>query len=251
MDSSNTQTMLKQRAVKALEHEIKSRDKIPDFFMFGPAWNHLLQEIGAFLSLRPKEKSSDKKEEIRMSHVVIITEKLRQDSKAEAKLNLLALKALRDDEVMGEEPEAFILDQETNERATLNEALRARLEPKHIQILLEDYPNACESGGCLDHINHPIHIACAIHPAAVPAILKAAPKCASQLDEKGMTPFEIFLRNKDTSAITPEKFANAVETLCKLTPVSLTKGSFTKHHSIKQRVFTNVLLPRHLEAIMK
>jgi hypothetical protein len=163
-------------------------------------------------------------------------EKLRKDARAEAKLNLLALRVLRD------RSGSYIPDQD---RATLNEAIRARVDPKYIAILLEDYPKACESGGCVDHINHPIHVACEFHRAAIPVILKAAPECAGQQDEKETFPLEMFLTNKDMIDITPEEFASTVNSFCKLSPTSTTE-SFVKRESIKEH-FLMHLLPTHLK----
>jgi hypothetical protein len=137
----------------------------------------------------------------------------------------------------------FISD---DDRTILNDALRAKLNTKHIENLLEDYPNACESGGCVDHINHPIHTACEFHHAAVRAILKAAPECAGQRDEKGRLPLENFLTNVDMIDVTTKDSTKIVEALCKLTPVVAIRVIFQKRESIKERVFENMLLPRHL-----
>jgi len=133
-----------------------------------------------------------------------------------------------------------------DDRTILNNALRANLKTKHIENLLEDYPNACESGGCVDHINHPIHIACEFHHAAILAILKAAPECAGQLDEKGRLPLEIFLTNVDMIDVTTKESTKVVEALCKLNPVGSTRDLLQKRESFKERVFENMLLPRHL-----
>ena len=186
---------------------------------------------------RNTNKSKRRKEDQHMLMRQLVNEKLRKDARAEAKLNLLSLRVLRD--LSG----SYIPDQD---RAILNEALRARIDPKYVAILLEDYPNACDSGGCVDHINHPIHVACAFHRAAVPVILKAAPECAEQRDEKDKVPLEIFLTNKDMIDITPEDFARTVNTFFKLNP-TLTRESFIKRKSIKEHVLMHTLLPTHLK----
>ena len=133
-----------------------------------------------------------------------------------------------------------------DDRTILNNALCANLKTKHIDNLLEDYPNACESGGCVDHINHPIHVACEFHHAAVRVILKAAPECAGQRDEKGRLPLEIFLINVDMIDVTTKESTKVVEALCKLTSTAAIQTIFQKRESIKERVFENMLLPRHL-----
>jgi len=133
-----------------------------------------------------------------------------------------------------------------DDRTILNNALCANLKTKHIENLLEDYPNACESGGCVDHINHPIHVACEFHHAAVRVILKAAPECAGQRDEKGRLPLEIFLINVDMIDVTTKESTKVVEALCKLTSTAAILTIFQKRESIKERVFENMLLPRHL-----
>lgn len=102
-----------------------------------------------------------------------------------------------------------------DDRTIINDALRAKLNPKHIETLLKDYPNACKSGGCVDHINHPINIACEFHHAAVRAILKAG---AGQRDEnKGRLPLEIFLTNVNMIDVTTEESTKVVDALCKST----------------------------------
>lgn len=206
-------------AIAALDTELKLKNSGPP-----------VREITNKSNKRKQKKDGN------MFMQQLVNEKLRKDARAEAKLNLLALRVLRD------RSGSYIPDQD---RATLNEALRARVDPKYIAILLEDYPNACDSGGCVDHINHPIHVACEFHRAAVPVILKAAPECARQRDEKGRFPLEMFLTNKDMIDITPEEFASTFNRFCKLNPSS-TKYSFVKRESIKEH-FLMHLLPTHLK----
>ena len=181
-----------------------------------------------------KSKRKQKRDDNMFMHQ-LVNAKLLKDARAEAKLNLLALRVLRD------RSGSYIPDQD---RATLNEAIRARVDPKYIAILLEDYPKACESGGCVDHINHPIHVACEFHRAAIPVILKAAPECAGQQDEKETFPLEMFLTNKDMIDITPEEFASTVHSFCELSPTST--ESFVDRGIIEEHSLMH-LLPTHLK----
>ena len=154
-----------------------------------------------------------------------------------AKQNLLSIRALR------EQTGCYITDQD---RAIVNEAIRAKLELKHIELLLEDYPNACESGGCVDHVDHPIHNACIMHRHAVPAIIKSAPDCANQRNKDGKLPLELYLDNSDMTDITSAEFASTMNKLAALSPRSA-KEIFSKTKSVKQQVLLKQILPRHLK----
>jgi len=224
--SKHTKQCLKT-AIAALDREIKVNKDLH------PATSSTSEHVAS--SSKKNERRRKKKDPVNIYQLV--NEKARSDAQSEVKRNLLAIRVLR------ERSGSYIPDQD---RAMLNEALRARLDPKYIEVLLEDYPNACESGGIVDHINHPIHFACSTHRAAVPVILRATPECASQLDDNGKTPLEIYIANNDMVDITAEEFAITVNTLCILNPKSV-KASFMQRESIKQHVLINGLLPSHLK----
>lgn len=80
------------------------------------------------------------------------------------------------------------------DRSIVNQAISSKFDQKYIDLLLRNYPKACETGGIVDHINHPIHLACRVHPEVVRTILNLYPECSSQLDHDGKAPIEIFLK---------------------------------------------------------
>jgi len=167
----------------------------------------------------------------------VVHKNLLKHAKRDAKRNLLYLRALRD------QTGYYITDQD---RAIVNEAIRAKLQPKFIALLLEDYPNACESGGCVDHIDHPIHNACTMHRQAVSAILRSAPDCANQRNKDGKLPLQLFLDNSDMIDITSEEYIHVINQFAKLNP-GCVREPFLRSHSLKQQVLMRGFLPDHLK----
>jgi len=136
----------------------------------------------------------------------------------------------------------FIPDQD---RVVINQALVCKLPNKFIKLLLEDYPNACLSGGVVDHINHPIHVACRGHREAVRCLLEAYPESANQLDENGKLPFQVFIENKDTIDISSEIFIATTNLFYLLSPRSRDVISNSRE-SLKDQLITDCILPSHL-----
>lgn len=160
-----------------------------------------------------------------------------QDTQIEARQYILRLCRLRDPSLV------HVPDQD---RAILNEAILAMIDLKYIELLIKDYPRACEAGGCVDHINHPIHVACKNYRRAVPIILRTAPESASQRDENDRAPLELFLKNRSMIDISSEEFANTVNHLCNANPKS-SRETFVRRQSLKQYVLMHGLLPSHLK----
>ena len=102
------------------------------------------------------------------------------------------------------------------DRVIVNEAIREGLDLNFIEILLRNYPRACESGGIVDHIDHPLHNACKSYRKAVPAILRFAPHCANQRDVNGVSAIELFLSNVDPNDITNEELVSTINLLCEM-----------------------------------
>ena len=167
-------------------------------------------------------------------------------AKEQAKENLLNIRLKRE----RLEPFYCIPDED---RAIINEAIRAKLNLEYIQVLLHDYPKACEVGGCVDHVHHPIHIACQEYRQAVPTLLRHNPECASQCNEKGESPIELFLRNNDPIDITSEELASTTNLLIRLDPTNVGGENcvFARRDSLKQRVLLNGLIPEHLKYSMQ
>ena len=167
-------------------------------------------------------------------------------AKEQAKKNLLNIRLKRE----RLEPFYCIPDED---RAIINEAIRAKLNLEYIQTLLHDYPKACEVGGCVDHVHHPIHIACQKYRQAVPTLLRHNPECASQCNEKGESPIELFLRNNDPIDITSEELASTTNLLIRLNPTKVGDENcvFGRRDSLKQRVLLNGLIPEHLRYSMQ
>jgi hypothetical protein len=117
-------------------------------------------------------------------------------AKGDAEMIILGMCALRHE---GDRRYTAVPDQD---RAILNEAIHAQFDPRFIKLLLEGNTRACESGGIVDHVNHPIHLACRTHHRAVSVILEAHPDCASQRDQNGKLPLEIFLDQNSTRTCT-------------------------------------------------
>ncbi len=160
-------------------------------------------------------------------------------AKENAKKYLLFIRSLRENNGY------YIPDQD---RAVINEAIRAKLEPKHIELLLKDYPRACEAGGVVDHVDHPIHLACSTHRQVVPLILKASPECAKQRDASDRLPLELFLSANDYIDITSEEFTSTMNLLIDLNPTSA-RESFLRRSSCKNEVIL-ANLPSHLKCAL-
>lgn len=156
-----------------------------------------------------------------------------------AKNNLLSMRLLRESK-----SEHFHIPD--HDRVIVNEAIKARLDPKLIQILLHEYDKACETGGIEDHIDHPIHNACIHHRSAVLTILEMFPECAKQRDRDGNKPFTLFLKNEEVGDMSPESFVSTIDALYKMDPVGV-RNSFLGRDSTKIRVLKNQL-PLHLRS---
>jgi len=144
-------------------------------------------------------------------------------AKEDAKKVLLTLRLIR------EQDDYYIPDED---REIFNEAIRAKLDLKYIDLLLQDYPIACESGG------YPVHTACSVYREAIPIILKHAPDCASQCNKNGKSTLELFLKNDIQLDITSEELASTLNHLCGLDlnrTMSMNKElSFPIRRSIKE-----------------
>lgn len=154
-----------------------------------------------------------------------------------AKKNLLAVRVLR------ERTGAYIPDQD---RAVVNEALRMRMDLDCIRTLIEEYPHALDCGGIVDHIDHPIHVACIHHRNAVKMLLELNPECAKQRDANDKTPMELFLRNEDQLDITFDEFTETSSRFLKIDP-TITSQRFLGRESVRDIVLQNELIPRHIE----
>ncbi|GFH54927.1 predicted protein [Chaetoceros tenuissimus] len=154
-----------------------------------------------------------------------------------AKKNLLAVRVLR------ERTGAYIPDQD---RAVVNEALRMRMDLDCLRTLIEEYPHALDCGGIVDHIDHPIHVACNHHRNAVKLLLELNPECANQRDANDKTPMELFLRNEDQLDITFDEFTETSSRFLKLDP-TITSQRFLGRESVRNIVLQNELIPRQIE----
>lgn len=119
-----------------------------------------------------------------------------RDSNVEedSKLIMLAMYNIR--QCGGDEKrikDSFIPDQD---RVIMNEAIYAKLHVKYIKVLLQLHNKACESGGIVDHVDHPIHLACIRHPYAVRTILDANPDCARQRNQDNKLPLDLFFEKR-------------------------------------------------------
>eukprot|EP01083_Nonionella_stella_P076528 208566_1 len=169
----------------------------------------------------------------------IKNQKLVERAKTSAKKYLLFIRSLREGNGF------YIPDQD---RAVINEAIRTKLEPKYIELLLSDYPRSCEAGGIVDHVDHPIHLACSTYRQVVPLILKSCPDCAKQRDEYDRLPLEVFLERSNDIDISEKVYLDTVNLLSDLNPESLSE-SFLRRSSIKQEViYCN--LPKHLKCTL-
>ena len=95
------------------------------------------------------------------------------------------------------------------ERAAVYQAISSELPLKYIEMMLDDYPKACKSGGFGDSIHHPIHAACIYNQIVVEPILKLYPDSADQPDEAGRMPFELFLEHKEIIGVSCREFISS------------------------------------------
>ncbi len=142
--------------------------------------------------------------------------KMRKQFKIDALKNLLSICFVR------KRSEHSIPDQD---REIVNEAIRSKLEPKYIQCLLDEYPRACEAGGVVDHVNHPIHLACSTYREIVPLILSMSPECAYQHNEEGTLPLQLYIERELTRLdqrhmvdITSAEFSSTLKLFLSLSP---------------------------------
>lgn len=136
----------------------------------------------------------------------------------------------------------YIPDQD---RVAVTQAIRCKLPLKYIKLLLKDYPKACESGGVVDHINHPIHVACQENREVVRLVLERNPECANQRDQDGKLPFELFIENEDTIDISSEEFVSTTNLFNSLSPRSREVFSRSRE-SLRNQIISNCILPSHI-----
>jgi len=117
------------------------------------------------------------------------------------------------------------------DRAIVNEAIHAKLHPKYIKMIVYDYEKACESGGVVDHVNHPIHLACKNYPEVVKIILNAHPDCSTQSDGNGRLPLEIFLESSFLRNISKDFYKETIDLFSSLDLTS-TRKIFARSKSI-------------------
>lgn len=145
---------------------------------------------------------------------------------------------IKRDQEFEEEVEEFMEEYEgVQDRALVNEAIRHRLDIGSIELLLKKFPRACESGGCVDHVDHPIHVACTSYRRAVSSILRFAPESAGQLDGYGRPPIEVLLmhsENQDPSdEFSTEELINTSIKLFTINP-SVAKECVEKIEKLKE-----------------
>lgn len=132
------------------------------------------------------------------------------------------------------------------DRVAVYQAMCSKIPQKYIQMMLRDYPRACESGGCVDHINHPIHAACTYHREAVHYILDLYPGSADQPNEDGKMPFELFIENEDMIDISSEAFVATVNRFTKLNPTRSREIFSGSRNSLKDQIMSTCVVPSHL-----
>lgn len=211
----------RERALKALDRQMK-----------------ILKFNGQFEVGRGRHSTKGEKQFIDYYNEVK-NQKLAERAKTSAKKYLLFIRSLREGNGF------YIPDQD---RAVINEAIRAKLEPRYIELLLCDYPRSCEAGGVVDHVDHPIHLACSTYRQVVPLILKSCPECAKQRDEFERLPLQIFLEHSDDIDISEEAYLDTVNLLSDLNPESMGE-SFLRRTSIKEEVIL-CNLPKHLKCTL-
>eukprot|EP00558_Chaetoceros_sp_UNC1202_P006129 CAMPEP_0197236510 /NCGR_PEP_ID=MMETSP1429-20130617/3583_1 /TAXON_ID=49237 /ORGANISM="Chaetoceros sp., Strain UNC1202" /LENGTH=245 /DNA_ID=CAMNT_0042695299 /DNA_START=89 /DNA_END=826 /DNA_ORIENTATION=+ len=188
------------------------------------------------MAMNAKTKKTKKAKKFRPSHSYQNNLILKY-AKEDAFECLLSLRALRED------GDYYIPDQD---RAVVNEAVRSKLDIRFIDIILQDYPRACESGGIVDHVNHPIHTACSQYRQCVSTILRKYPQCAYQRDSDGKLPLQLYIENNDYIDVSPEEFASTVNLLVKLNPFSQDEP-FMSDKSLTEELIMYSLVPSHLK----
>ncbi len=133
-----------------------------------------------------------------------------------------------------------------HDRAALNQAIRSQIPLKYIEMMLIDYPKACESGGVVDHLAHPIHIACKENREIVYHILKNNPECVNQRDEDDVLPFQRFIENQDTIDLSSEAFVITANLFHELSPTVSRKIYSKSRESLKEQLISECVLPSHL-----
>ena len=134
------------------------------------------------------------------------------------------------------------------DRVVVYQAICCRIPLIYIQLLLDNYPQACESGGCVDHIRHPIHAACMYYREAIASILDVDANSSNQPNKKGQMPFEIFLENKNViDDISSEEFLSIANRFTSLNPAT-SKAIFSRRReSLKQKIFCERIIPSHVK----
>jgi hypothetical protein len=145
---------------------------------------------------------------------------------------LLALKSARENTKVIED-----------DRAIINEALRSNLDPVHIIHLINKYPKAFETKGIVDHIDHPIHVACIYHKEVVKFILEAYPECMEQENERGELPLEVFVAGKD---VTSWDYGDAID-LFATCNVDFFRKMLSQNETLREQVLANKFVPYHLK----
>ena len=135
------------------------------------------------------------------------------------------------------------------DRAIVYQAIRCQLPLEYLQLILEAYPNACESGGLTDHILHPIHAACIYNLEVLEFLLTLYPDSANQVNAKGQMPFELFLENKQLTAISSDEFVSVAELFTSLDPTKTrSKEIFSRRReSLKKHIILDCIVPSHVK----
>ena len=189
-----------KRAHRALHHQMKIMAKIVD--------HEVLRTCGS------SEKKSFQTERYLCRQEKKRSKKLKR-VRHEVKKNLLSVIS------RGDYDARFEGDCPDEDRAIVNEAISARFNPCYIKVLLLDYPKACDCvGGNICQVEHPIHLACSRYHEIISYILQASPSSASQLNDKGMLPIELYLKSIDIDGIDSERFSSTIRLLVTLHPCS-------------------------------
>jgi len=146
---------------------------------------------------------------------------------------LLALKALR------ENKRQIVED----DRAIINEAIRSHLEPIQIVHLINKHPKAFETKGIVDHIEHPIHVACIHNKEVVRFILEVYPECMEQENKNGELPLEVFVAGKD---VTSWEYGDAIDLFASCN-VDFFRKMLSQNDTLREQVVANKFVPQHLK----
>jgi hypothetical protein len=109
--------------------------------------------------------------------------------------------------------------------------------------LINKYPKAFETKGIVDHIDHPIHVACVYHKEVVKFILEVYPECMEQENEKGELPLEVFVAGKDA---TSWEYGDAID-LFATCNVDFFRKMMSQNETLREQILANKFVPHHLK----